>query len=166
MSVMNRIVESATEYFARRLRDEFEGKIEPAGFRRKWVKDETDWYFSGTLVDYANFCNKDTFAQQLEQALRPMIADLHATLEQNPDAKLRFYPTAQETFLESGLFRDSDYTAEYMDGNVACVGRASYYNKQRRLFLAVQVTPRLIRESNIQLLQQEPADEDAAVLQS
>jgi hypothetical protein len=166
MSVMNRIVEQSAAYFAKQLREEFEGRINPAGPRRAWVRDETDWYFVGTLIDYQNFCDKEAFASQLDAALRPVIADLNAALEQNPDTKLQFFPTAQETFIASGLFRDSDYTAEYMDGTVACVGRAAYYNRQRRLFLAVQVTPCLKRESNLLLLPQEPDDVDEAVCKS
>ena len=160
MSVMNRIVTEAATYMAGRLALEFKDKITDAGPRRPWVKGETDWYFAGTVVEYLTFCDKSAFKVQLERAIAPIIHDLRAALAQNPASFLTFYSLANQTFEENpGLFRESDFAAEYNDGKVVCATKAAYHDRVKRLFLNVQVTPCYVRDSNMLILPAAQAEE-------
>ena len=148
MTVMQRLVEKSASYVAQNLAREFAGGILPKGEDREWKRDETDWHFFGSKVHYPAK-DADLVSGFLAPATGALIADLKKALEQTPDSKLTFYGILPESlFKYRRMFRDTDYRAQVICGDVIVLACGNYFDKVRRIWVNVQCTPLLKREAN------------------
>jgi len=168
MTVMQRLVEWSAGYAAQQIKRVFKNRLNPAGESRAWVKGETDWFFAASRVPYP--CKRNDLIQGfLAPVVGGFITDLEAALAQHPDEKLTFYPIPNETLFEyKRFFRDTDYSAQAVCDEVIVLATGNYIEGQRRIWLNIQTTPLLVRDSNILILPDNPQvkgppDEVAAV---
>ena len=153
MSAIQRLVTNGATYLARRLAQEFAGKINPHGGDLHWRRGESDWYFNAAPVDYDLLRDPQEFELCLAKMSEPIITDLRAAIEQNPDQKLTFYGITDETLSKfPAMFTDRDFRAKCFAGDVSTLACAAYILKRRRLVIGVHVTPCYVRDSNILVL--------------
>lgn len=152
MTVMTRLVERAATYSAHFLANEFRGGVNPRGPDRAWDRSVTDWYFTGSFVEYP--CSAADFIMKyLQPSIDKVVADLKAALEQHPGEMLTFYGIPPETLdLYGRMFtaRDERFQAE-VDG-VVVLACGNYHEGKRRVWINYQVTPQLARTPNTVIL--------------
>lgn len=149
MTVMERLVQKAATYSAHFIANEFRGGINERGPDREWVRGETDWYYTGALVEYPT-SDRDLVTQFLQPSLNKVITDLKAALEQTPDSKLTFYGLLPETLSKyARMFTPGDVRFQAEVDNVVVLACGNYLNGKRRIWVHYQCTPLLQRAANI-----------------
>lgn len=150
MSAIQRLVTTGAAYLARRLSQEFAGKINPYGGDLDWRKGESDWYFNAAPIDYDLQRSPQELELCLAKMAEPILIDLRAALEQNPEQYLTFYGITDDTLSKCpAMFTERDFRATCRAGEVSTLACATYIQQRRRLAIGVHVTPCYVRDSNI-----------------